>query len=217
MITTTYTCCAQLDFAAKERIVWVDIEGVPLNAWSHLTFKKIGSIWGEMVDLEEENDTLFARKRICIKTSHMENILESFKLIVKGKVFWVRAKELFTWVPSFKTVPVNEVSLDDESVKANDMDNRAFDNEEESEETDPVEYNHLSGKSENSNSKVLEEGEMSANSAPHVNSSAVSKSKEGGSILEILEEMITVVQTMGFSMEGCVKDMENIIGTQGEL
>ncbi|GKG49934.1 hypothetical protein Tco_0518708, partial [Tanacetum coccineum] len=34
-------------------------------------------------------------------------------------------------------------------------------------ETDPVEYNHLSGKSENSNSKVLEEGEMSANSAPH--------------------------------------------------
>ncbi|GKB66725.1 RNA-directed DNA polymerase, eukaryota [Tanacetum coccineum] len=286
---------AQLDFAAKERIVWVDIEGVPLNAWSHPTFKKIGSIWGEMVDLEEENDTLFARKRICIKTSHMENILESFKLIVKGKVFWVRAKELFTWVPSFKTVPVNEVSLDDESVKANDMDNRAFDNEEESEsevvsdtvfgdydgdqaaqgpdnqnevplmakatssdpfniygmlnkrtkkgkasksdssvpyppgftpalnvkannkETDPVEYNHLSGKSENSNSKVLEEGEMSANSAPHVNSSAVSKSKEGGSILEILEEMITVGQTMGFSMEGCVKDMEKIIGTQGEL
>ncbi|GKG35389.1 hypothetical protein Tco_0440543, partial [Tanacetum coccineum] len=48
-------------------------------------------------------------------------------------------------------------------------------------ETDPVEYNHLSdGKSENSNSKVLEEGEMSANSAPHVNSSVVSKSKEGG-------------------------------------
>ncbi|GKB22655.1 RNA-directed DNA polymerase, eukaryota, partial [Tanacetum coccineum] len=286
---------AQLDFAAKERIVWVDIEGVPLNAWSHPTFKKIGSIWGEMVDLEEENNTQFARKRICIKTSHMENILESFKLIVKGKVFWVRAKELFTWVPSFKTVPVNEVSLDDESVKANDMDNRAFDNEEESEsevvsdtvfgdydgdqaaqgpdnqnevplmakatssdpfniygmlnkrtkkgkasksdssvpyppgftpalnvkannkETDPVEYNHLSGKSENSNSKVLEEGEMSANSAPHVNSSAVSKSKEGGSILEILEEMITVGQTMGFSMECCVKDMEKIIGTQGEL
>ncbi|GJS93081.1 RNA-directed DNA polymerase, eukaryota [Tanacetum coccineum] len=48
---------------------------------------------------------------------------------------------------------------------------------------------------------------MSANSAPHVNLSAVSKSKEGGSILEILKEMITVGQTMGFSMEGCVKDI----------
>ncbi|GJX35316.1 RNA-directed DNA polymerase, eukaryota [Tanacetum coccineum] len=69
----------------------------------------------------------------------------------------------------------------------------------------------------NSNSTVLEEGCECLRIVPHVNSSAVSKSKEGGSILEILEEMITVGQTMGFSMEGCVKDMEKIIGTQGEL
>nr|GEX95294.1 hypothetical protein [Tanacetum cinerariifolium] len=42
------------------------------------------------------------------------------------------------------------------------------------------------------------------------------KLKEIGSILEIIEEMITVGQTIGFSMEGCTKDMEKIIGTQGE-
>ncbi|GKD06708.1 hypothetical protein Tco_1181682 [Tanacetum coccineum] len=42
------------------------------------------------------------------------------------------------------------------------------------------------------------------------------KPKEGGSILEILEEIIMVGQTMGFSMEGCTKDMEKIIGSQGE-
>nr|GEZ74991.1 RNA-directed DNA polymerase, eukaryota, nucleotide-binding alpha-beta plait domain protein [Tanacetum cinerariifolium] len=34
-------CNAQSDSAAKERIVWVDIEGVPLNAWSRSTFQKI--------------------------------------------------------------------------------------------------------------------------------------------------------------------------------
>ncbi|GKC47359.1 RNA-directed DNA polymerase, eukaryota, nucleotide-binding alpha-beta plait domain protein, partial [Tanacetum coccineum] len=110
-------CNAQSDFAAKERIVWVDIEGVPLNAWSRSTFQKIGSKWGEMVELEEGNDDLFARKRICIKTNHAENILESFKLIVKGKVFWARAKELFVWSPSFKEVLVNVMCSDDESVK----------------------------------------------------------------------------------------------------
>ncbi|GJW78885.1 RNA-directed DNA polymerase, eukaryota [Tanacetum coccineum] len=38
---------AQLDFVSKERIVWVDIEGVPLHLWSHATFTKIGSKWGE--------------------------------------------------------------------------------------------------------------------------------------------------------------------------
>ncbi|GJQ93040.1 ribonuclease H domain-containing protein [Tanacetum coccineum] len=41
------------------------------------------------------------------------------------------------------------------------------------------------------------------------------KPKEGGSILKILDEMIKVGQTMGFSMEGCTKDMENIIGSKG--
>ncbi|GJW61836.1 RNA-directed DNA polymerase, eukaryota [Tanacetum coccineum] len=71
-------------------------------------------------------------------------------------------------------------------------------------------------KSARSNSRVLEEAE---NSVDRVSSESFSngvKIKEDGSILEILEEIITVGQTMGFSMEGCTKDMEKIIGTQGE-
>nr|GEW34667.1 RNA-directed DNA polymerase, eukaryota [Tanacetum cinerariifolium] len=42
-----------------------------------------------------------------------------------------------------------------------------------------------------------------------------SKKKESGSILEILEEMISVSQTMGFSMEGSIKDMERIVDLKG--
>nr|GEY04822.1 RNA-directed DNA polymerase, eukaryota, reverse transcriptase zinc-binding domain protein [Tanacetum cinerariifolium] len=71
-------------------------------------------------------------------------------------------------------------------------------------------------RSERSNLKVLEEV---ANSVDRSSSESINnriKLKEGGFILEILEEMITVGQTMGFSMEGCTKDMEKIIGTQGE-
>nr|GEV45743.1 RNA-directed DNA polymerase, eukaryota [Tanacetum cinerariifolium] len=44
------------DFVSSERIIWVDIEGIPLYLWSSL-----------------------ARKRICVKTSRADNILESFK------------------------------------------------------------------------------------------------------------------------------------------
>nr|GEY93445.1 hypothetical protein [Tanacetum cinerariifolium] len=47
-------CEAEPDFVFWERIVWVDIKGVPLHAWSHATFKKIGSKWGEVMDIEEE-------------------------------------------------------------------------------------------------------------------------------------------------------------------
>nr|GFB07560.1 RNA-directed DNA polymerase, eukaryota [Tanacetum cinerariifolium] len=71
-------------------------------------------------------------------------------------------------------------------------------------------------RSEMSNSRVLEEvaNYVDRSSSESINNGI--KLKEGGSILESLEEMITVGQTMGFSMEGCTKDMEKIIGTQGE-
>ncbi|GJV19274.1 RNA-directed DNA polymerase, eukaryota [Tanacetum coccineum] len=93
---------AQVDFVSRERIVWVDIEGVPIHVWSRATFNKIGSKWGEVMELEESKDDLFARKRICIKTKQENNILEKFKIIVKGKVFVIKAKELFMWSPTFK-------------------------------------------------------------------------------------------------------------------
>ncbi|GJT80640.1 RNA-directed DNA polymerase, eukaryota [Tanacetum coccineum] len=38
---------------------------------------------------------------------------------------------------------------------------------------------------------------------------------EGGSILEVIDDMIKVGQSMGFTMEGCMNDMEKIIGSQG--
>ncbi|GJR51194.1 RNA-directed DNA polymerase, eukaryota [Tanacetum coccineum] len=97
-------CKAQSDFVFRKRIVWIDIEGVPLHAWSRPTFTKIGSRWGEELELEDYKEDCFARKRICIKTKQEDNILEKFKIIVRGKVFVIRAKELFVWCSrSFKT------------------------------------------------------------------------------------------------------------------
>nr|GEX10294.1 hypothetical protein [Tanacetum cinerariifolium] len=49
----------QPDFVSKERILWVDIEGVPLHLWSHPTFTKIGSRWGEDSDVDGVSDTYF--------------------------------------------------------------------------------------------------------------------------------------------------------------
>ncbi|GJV44389.1 hypothetical protein Tco_1428925, partial [Tanacetum coccineum] len=101
-----HLCNAQSDFVAKERLVWVDIK-------------------------EDGYDDLFARKRICIKTSQTENILESFKITVKGKVFWARAKELFVWSSSFVEVPEKELYSDNESVKINEEANNINNGEEE--------------------------------------------------------------------------------------
>nr|GEY33341.1 RNA-directed DNA polymerase, eukaryota, nucleotide-binding alpha-beta plait domain protein [Tanacetum cinerariifolium] len=74
-VRTVYLGGLWAEFVAKERIVWIDIEGVALHAWSRATFAKIGSKWGEMMDLEDGSDDLFARKRICIKKNYASNIL----------------------------------------------------------------------------------------------------------------------------------------------
>ncbi|GJR06131.1 RNA-directed DNA polymerase, eukaryota [Tanacetum coccineum] len=259
-------CNAQSDFAAKERIVWVDIEGVPLHAWSRSTFFKIGSKWGDVLKLEDDHDDLFARKRLCIKTKHEENILESFKIIVKGKVFCVRAKELFVWNPTFKDIPEVVHCLDDESIKGetemngedsklnndgdardskvvsdtyfgDNADEQGYENEQSQSfnakevSKDPFNIYDLlnktkkvvgtSGsdtslpKSDGGNSRILEEVENIDGCFSSEGRNIRVKPKEGGSILDILDEMIKVGQTMGFSMEGCTKDMENIIGSKG--
>nr|GEU40194.1 RNA-directed DNA polymerase, eukaryota, nucleotide-binding alpha-beta plait domain protein [Tanacetum cinerariifolium] len=44
---------AQMDFVSRDRIVSVDLEGVPLHAWTRATFIRIGSKWGEVLELEE--------------------------------------------------------------------------------------------------------------------------------------------------------------------
>lgn len=64
------------------------------------------------------------------------------------------------------------------------------------------------------NAKVMNNSQdffQDANS-DSVNPSVV---KTGGSILGILEDMIRVGQAMGYSMDGCLKDFERIIGNQG--
>nr|GEW67382.1 RNA-directed DNA polymerase, eukaryota, reverse transcriptase zinc-binding domain protein [Tanacetum cinerariifolium] len=71
-----------------------------------------------------------------------------------------------------------------------------------------------------SQSPVLEEHEKDTSrimeDAQHVNVHASpgveSKTKTGGSVLEILDGIIKVGHAMGFNMEGCINDMKSIIG-----
>ncbi|GKD25819.1 hypothetical protein Tco_1232033, partial [Tanacetum coccineum] len=44
----------------------------------------------------------------------------------------------------------------------------------------------------------------------------VSKLKSGGSLLDVMDELIKVRQIMGYNMEGCMHNIEAIIGSQGD-
>ncbi|GKA60808.1 nucleotide-binding alpha-beta plait domain-containing protein [Tanacetum coccineum] len=99
------------EFVPEGRILWVEIEGVPFKLWSKNTFKKIASKWGEILDTEDQEEDGFYTKRLCIYSKLGNNIYENFKVIFRGKVFVLRAKEIPGWVPEF----ADEFDDDDES------------------------------------------------------------------------------------------------------
>ncbi|GJX84669.1 RNA-directed DNA polymerase, eukaryota [Tanacetum coccineum] len=198
----------------------------------------------------------------------------------------VRAKELFTWTPSFESIKEHDYSSEDESVqgvgsKENkyntyEKEEGEFNNSEDEEvaETDfmekssqsmehsvhvdkeisadpfglndllglkkPVEENlepspslsHPPGFSPvgslNSSDKELNKEFSPTISAKVMNNSQVvhedvsfnsvggSGNNKGGSVLGVLDEMIRVGRAMGYSMEGCEKDIESIINSKGD-
>nr|GEV78470.1 RNA-directed DNA polymerase, eukaryota [Tanacetum cinerariifolium] len=166
---------AQSDFASRERIVWLDIKGVPLHAWSRPTFFKIGSRWGEVLELEDNKDDCFAQKNDDMsKKVNMEDESD-----IEGV---------------FETIFGDQVDTSGHELKQNSLRN------EKETSSDPFNLYSLINK------RV--KGETTSGLDPdlrfppgftpvdHLNK------REGGSLLEVIDDMIKVGQAMGFTMEG---------------
>nr|GFA43203.1 RNA-directed DNA polymerase, eukaryota, reverse transcriptase zinc-binding domain protein [Tanacetum cinerariifolium] len=137
-------------FTNDERVAWIDIEGVSLCVWSHNTFVRMSSKWGEFVYDEDNQSPYYHRKRICIKITWKENIYESFKIIVKGKVFRIRAKEVTRWTPNFNEIEEAHTDFDEESLEGK---NDGFQKNATSE---------VDSKAEERPETIFEEGEIGA-------------------------------------------------------
>ncbi|GJV36928.1 nucleotide-binding alpha-beta plait domain-containing protein [Tanacetum coccineum] len=270
-------------FSIDERVAWIDVEGVPLKVWSRNTFVKISSKWGSLLYEEDEDAPYFHRKRLCIKTTSNENIFESFKIVVKGKIFWIRVKEVSGWAPNFSDSQDDSSESDNEFVddkskdgytekasEAEEIPDTVFEAEEpgeikgsvtkeckheEMEEThfeDPFNIYDLLVKKQqlNHNVSIQSEGDpkYSPGFSPHKSNGLVKKHvsseqdhgsktvtkedvsisansgsfkqvntpKTGGSMLQLIEDLIKVGQTMGYKMEGCINDIKEIVKNQGE-
>ncbi|GKB23124.1 nucleotide-binding alpha-beta plait domain-containing protein [Tanacetum coccineum] len=271
------------DFVPDGRIVWVEVEGIPFKFWSDPTFKRIATKWGQLIDVVDDEESSFHSKRLCILTKVCENISESFKIIFRGKVYWLRANEVHGWTPEF----TEEEEEEDLSVEGNheglpnDQEINNSNDESDVEEVletvfnvpegqkdiqsdDPFGIYQLLNKDKNNREHKVNEEESSLKHPPgftpvgcfnegcqdggcakkineevvgdgnlfvHTdgdkeNSRSVNKKSDsmgscrlkklgmprtGGSILSLMEEVVKVGQTMGYNMDGCVKDITEII------
>nr|GEW82553.1 RNA-directed DNA polymerase, eukaryota [Tanacetum cinerariifolium] len=53
------------DFEVHDRVVWIDVEGVPLNAWSKSSFNKIATKLGEFIFMDDSNSSNNYSMRLC--------------------------------------------------------------------------------------------------------------------------------------------------------
>nr|GEY25499.1 RNA-directed DNA polymerase, eukaryota [Tanacetum cinerariifolium] len=281
---------ASMEFMTEGRIAWVKVEGILFKLWSGNTFKRVASKWGQLLDIDDQEDVCFHSKRLCIHSKIMRSINKDFKIIFRGKVYWIQAKETPGWVPDFADDSDDEEQNGDEGNEEgqNNLDTVSNDHvsdEEEIPETmfedtgdkhcnvveepthqrseiskDPFNlypllkqkrgndmngansmdslkyppgFTHNASNDENvvnvnewNEEKVdnddsgrcsKEKGQTDASES--VCSGHFKKSKVpriSGSILNLLDEVVKVWQVMGYKMDGCMANMEDIIHSQGE-
>ncbi|GJV47448.1 RNA-directed DNA polymerase, eukaryota, reverse transcriptase zinc-binding domain protein [Tanacetum coccineum] len=90
---------ASLDFNPVGRLAWVEVEGVPYKLWTVKTFNKIAAKWGDLLEMDDMGESCYHSRRVCVRTNIQSNIFECFKIVYKGKVYWLRAKEVLGWEP----------------------------------------------------------------------------------------------------------------------
>ncbi|GJV89336.1 RNA-directed DNA polymerase, eukaryota [Tanacetum coccineum] len=268
---------ADNNFVNNERIIWVSVEGLPVKAWTHNSFRKIASIWGELVEWEDDEHTSFSCKNLCLKTKMDVVINDKRKIIIHGIAYWIRVKELDAWVPDFEDDDDSLSSGEDAPIFNNDIEDSEVDkvsetsfiqefdhvlnsvhdeapqskaaealpNEETPVSEDPFGIYGLLHKNNNNNSGSMESVDpkfppgftpstsdqekpkedpvqVSSNCA-HPSSSRTRESKKnrgmtsfpnshsgsfkqkaGGSIIDLMDELVNVGRAMGYKMDGCL-------------
>ncbi|GJY97792.1 RNA-directed DNA polymerase, eukaryota, reverse transcriptase zinc-binding domain protein [Tanacetum coccineum] len=102
------------DFVVDERLVWLEIEGVPIHAWDNQVFNKICSRWGEVIFIDDTDVCNRLSKRLCIKSTHANLIFVSIMVTLNNVTYTTRVRELCSWTPTFASLEND--SYEDNSV-----------------------------------------------------------------------------------------------------
>ena len=90
-------------FVVDDKIVWVEISGMPLGAWGKEAFKKVASVWGEVVFMDNSERAGICNGRVCLRVDSRKIIQGRSMITLDGLKHEVRVKELGTWLPIVAT------------------------------------------------------------------------------------------------------------------
>ncbi|GJY10526.1 RNA-directed DNA polymerase, eukaryota, reverse transcriptase zinc-binding domain protein [Tanacetum coccineum] len=223
---------ASNEFLIEERIAWIDIEGVPLKVWSKNTFNRIAAKWGDILHIDQEDESVSGagdkefrwssdfedenegdsdtedelggedlqvdnvgnpKDNITEEDSEVEEVAETRKeKDTKGKK-GMNLNDSLKYPPGFTPMGDSEIHSNDgfEAAAAN---------------VEPIQ-NVLKHKSspvqkKNVSPNNVNEGKEDSVCSGHFKKNGMPQS--GGSILQLMAELIKVGQAMGYNMEGCL-------------
>ncbi|KAK8675090.1 hypothetical protein V6N13_033160 [Hibiscus sabdariffa] len=83
-------------FRPLERVVWLEMVGVPLHCWNQQTFRRIAELWGDFLALGENAFQMSGVEKmsILISTSQIEKVESIIDIEVGKELFPVRISEI---------------------------------------------------------------------------------------------------------------------------
>ncbi|GKA96186.1 hypothetical protein Tco_0818281 [Tanacetum coccineum] len=84
-------------FKVDERLIWIEISGLPLCAWGSNAFKKVASLFGKFLFFEVEQTAAMCTGRVCISTKSFQPVSENVNVEIHGEIFETQVHEIGTW------------------------------------------------------------------------------------------------------------------------
>nr|GEZ13930.1 RNA-directed DNA polymerase, eukaryota, reverse transcriptase zinc-binding domain protein [Tanacetum cinerariifolium] len=82
------------NFKVDERILWIEVSGLPLCAWGSNAYKKIASSFGKFLCFEKEESTALSSSRICISTKSHQLISKIIQVDINNEIFVASVQEI---------------------------------------------------------------------------------------------------------------------------
>ncbi|GKA63264.1 hypothetical protein Tco_0762870 [Tanacetum coccineum] len=114
-------------FVVDERLIWIEISGLPLCAWGSNALKKVISLFGKFKFFDSESDDIMSMGRVCIATKLPPSVSETVSVVINGKTFDVHVKETRIWSTSI----INDLDGSDSDDSYDEKESRSSNENEE--------------------------------------------------------------------------------------